>query len=267
MNLLCCPNCLKPIPKGIKAKKNFTCKNCKKQIPIINDNIPVLINNWDNIKDLVDQAQKSTKAHWYEESHQTQWQGPYRHHLLKRRRYTDDVLKKFVKEKKNKYLNFLDAGCGDGEHLKWMENYSRNLYGSDYNLTRISRAKNVRSAKLCIADLTDYPAKDNSFDFIFFNHVLEHIPNDVKALEEIYRITKPGGMVMIGVPNEGAFFWQLAYKLQPRSRETTDHVQFYTIKNLSPKCKQAGFNIQEAKPIGWGLPHWWLDSQIRGYSG
>ena len=62
------PKCLKPIPKGIKAKKTFTCKNCKKQIPIINDNIPVLINNWDNIKDLVDQAQKSTKAHWYEES-------------------------------------------------------------------------------------------------------------------------------------------------------------------------------------------------------
>ena len=71
-------------------------------------------------------------------------------------------------------------------------------------------------------------------------------------------------MVMIGVPNEGAFFWQLAYKLQPRSRETTDHVQFYTIKNLSPKCKQAGFNIQEAKPIGWGR---YIGGSILKYAG
>ncbi len=50
------------------------------------------------------------------------------------------------------------------------------------------------------ADICDLPFKNNEFDFIICNHVLEHIPDDTKAMQELYRILKPGGTAILQVP-------------------------------------------------------------------
>lgn len=50
------------------------------------------------------------------------------------------------------------------------------------------------------ADICDLPFKDHSFDFIICNHVLEHIPNDTKAMEELYRVLAPSGTAIVQVP-------------------------------------------------------------------
>ena len=42
--------------------------------------------------------------------------------------------------------------------------------------------------------------EDQSYDFVICNHVLEHVSNDIKAIEEIYRILKKGGRAIIQVP-------------------------------------------------------------------
>lgn len=52
------------------------------------------------------------------------------------------------------------------------------------------------------ADICALPLEDNSYDFILCNHVLEHIPNDLKAMEELYRVLKPGGTAILQVPLE-----------------------------------------------------------------
>lgn len=52
------------------------------------------------------------------------------------------------------------------------------------------------------ADLTDLPFVENTFDMVICNHVLEHIPEDRKAMSEIYRVLKPGGMAILQVPYE-----------------------------------------------------------------
>ena len=52
------------------------------------------------------------------------------------------------------------------------------------------------------ADICDLPFEDDTYDTIFCNHVLEHIPNDKKAMQELYRILKPGGMAILQVPQE-----------------------------------------------------------------
>lgn len=49
-------------------------------------------------------------------------------------------------------------------------------------------------------DIQSLPFADESFDFVFASHVLEHIPDDRKALAEIYRILKPQGMAILPVP-------------------------------------------------------------------
>lgn len=52
------------------------------------------------------------------------------------------------------------------------------------------------------ADICDLPFKDNEFDIILCNHVLEHIPDDTRAMNELYRIMKPGGYGIFQVPQD-----------------------------------------------------------------
>jgi len=52
------------------------------------------------------------------------------------------------------------------------------------------------------ADICALPFEDNSYDFILCNHVLEHIPNDLKAMEELYRVLKLRGTAILQVPLE-----------------------------------------------------------------
>lgn len=52
------------------------------------------------------------------------------------------------------------------------------------------------------ADICNLPFSENEFDFIFCNHVLEHIPNDTKAMQELFRVLKPGGTGIFQIPQD-----------------------------------------------------------------
>lgn len=52
------------------------------------------------------------------------------------------------------------------------------------------------------ADICNLPFKDNSYDIILCNHVLEHIPNDTKAMQELFRVLKPNGMAILQIPQD-----------------------------------------------------------------
>lgn len=52
------------------------------------------------------------------------------------------------------------------------------------------------------ADICNLPFEDNSYDIILCNHVLEHIPDDTKAMQELYRVLKPGGMGIFQIPQD-----------------------------------------------------------------
>ena len=242
----------------------YICRFCNIELSQV-DGISILVRDKNKIDAAIEAARKIGRASWYEDKQSEQWSGPYRHHLLKRKQYVEKSLQKYTSNY-SKPMTGVDLGCGDGSNLIWLKQYIDILYASDYNLKRLNRAsKNSNANYVFMADILDYPAHDNSFDVVFFNHVLEHIPDDQKALSEAYRILKPQGILILGIPNEGAAFWRLAYKLQPKSKETTDHVHFYTVETISKKCLQAGFHIKETKHLGWGMPHWTLDSRLREY--
>ncbi len=69
-----------------------------------------------------------------------------------------------------------------------------------------SRFGQYETADLCMkgvdyhVDLQKLPFKDATYDFIFASHVLEHVPDDRKAIQEIRRILKPGGLAILPVP-------------------------------------------------------------------
>jgi len=204
---------------------------------------------------------------WYEAEQPAEEASPWRHHIRKRRRYLQEALARELSQRSwTKAPIGLDLGCGDGNHLSFLSAYVDRLYGSDYNMVRLARAQRLAPhARLFLADILDYPAEDAAFDLVFFHHVIEHIRDDRAALATVRRILKPGGLLVLGTPNEGSWWWQLAYKRAPQALATTDHVQFYTAETLTAKMRDAGLRVTEVHYMGWGPPDFQLDGRWRQY--
>jgi SAM-dependent methyltransferase len=230
------------------------------------EGIPLLVQDRRTIEATIDEARRQGSESWYTKPQLDQWTGPYRHHVGKRKAWVEAVLAEYAAGRDGAGLVGLDLGCGDGVNLRWLHAHFSRLYGSDYNLLRLLRAAKLGiDVRLFMADIGNYPAQGDSFDVIFLNHVLEHIPDDVGALREVRRILKPGGLLILGIPNEGAAFWQLAYRLQPKLRATSDHRHFYTASSVAARCQEAGLIVRNIHFIGWGVPHWTLDAVIRRF--
>ncbi len=99
-------------------------------------------------------------------------------------------------------------------------------------------------------DINAMPFADNAYDVVFCNHVLEHIPDDVHAMREIYRVMKPGGWAILQVPQR--------YEMEktdedititdPKERERrflqNDHFRLYG-RDYADRLKTAGFDVEE----------------------
>jgi SAM-dependent methyltransferase len=100
------------------------------------------------------------------------------------------------------------------------------------------------------ADICDLPFEDNSFDTILCNHVLEHIPNDTKAMQELYRILKPGGMAILQIPQDLEREVTFEDDSITDEKERTkifgqyDHVRVYG-RDYFEKLRSIGFSVNE----------------------
>ncbi|MFB0902945.1 MAG: methyltransferase domain-containing protein, partial [Nonlabens sp.] len=98
------------------------------------------------------------------------------------------------------------------------------------------------------ADICDLPFADNEFDFILCNHVLEHIPDDLKAMQEIYRVLKPGGKAILQIPleNDRDLTFEDDSITDPKKRARIfgqyDHVRVYGMDYFE-RLKKVGFTV------------------------
>lgn len=100
----------------------------------------------------------------------------------------------------------LDAGCGEGFYLVLLDElYGCQVVGLDNDPKILERAKKwvkeKSNIKFAVGDVTNLPFENESFDKIILSEVLEHVPDDKKALSEVYRVLKKGGVLGITVPN------------------------------------------------------------------
>lgn len=115
-----------------------------------------------------------------------------------------NLVKKYV-ELKN--IKILDAGCADANFLKQFKDYSNKVYGVDINPNYLEKAKkNCPDANFQLANLEKLTFQSNFFDLVFCNEVIEHTKNDYKAVSELWRVLKPGGYLVISVPNRWSFW-------------------------------------------------------------
>jgi SAM-dependent methyltransferase len=100
------------------------------------------------------------------------------------------------------------------------------------------------------ADICNLPFEENSFDIVFCNHVLEHIPEDTKAMQELYRVLKPNGMGIFQIPQElhreKTFEDDSITDKKERAKifGQYDHVRVYG-RDYFDKLRTVGFKVDE----------------------
>ena len=100
------------------------------------------------------------------------------------------------------------------------------------------------------ADICNLPFDDNSYDIIFCNHVLEHIPDDTKAMKELFRVLKPGGMGVFQIPQDLSRATTFSDDTITDQKERSkifgqyDHVRIYGLDYFD-KLRSIGFTVVE----------------------
>ena len=100
------------------------------------------------------------------------------------------------------------------------------------------------------ADLCNLPFKDETYDLILCNHVLEHIIDDIKAMKEIYRVLKKGGKAILQVPldmeKEKSYEDHTIINPKDRSKHfgQYDHVRIYGM-DFFKKLSNIGFRYEK----------------------
>jgi len=95
-------------------------------------------------------------------------------------------------------------------------------------------------------DIREINAPSNTFDAIICNHVLEHVPEDRKAISELFRVLKPSGWASIQVPMIGEVTQEDLSVTDPKQREQlygqADHVRQYG-QDFRDRLEEAGFEV------------------------
>jgi len=96
-------------------------------------------------------------------------------------------------------------------------------------------------------DITKINEKEDRFDLIICYHILEHVIEDVKAMQELYRVLKPNGSIIIQTPyKEGEIYED--YSITKEEERLIhfgqeDHVRFYSVNGLKKRLESVGFTI------------------------
>ena len=169
----------------------------------------------------------------------------------------------------------LDLGCGAGRHafealrrgahvvaLDTDEDELQQVTGMFAAMSEAGEVPAQASASAVVADATATPFPDGCFDRVIAAEVLEHIPADQDAMNEIARVLRPGGVAAVTVPAwlPERICWRLSddYHTVPGG-----HLRIFTRGELETKLARAGLSVgghHHAHALH--SPYWWLKCAV-----
>jgi SAM-dependent methyltransferase len=134
-----------------------------------------------------------------------------------------------------KGLRVLDAGCGFAATSERIEKLGNEVTGIEESAVACEVA-GKRISRIVQADLRDADLGDEQFDVLIFADVLEHVPWPVGVLKTYLRYVKPGGSVIVSLPNVGLWSVRFAHFFGRWEYEETGvldrtHLRFFTRKS------------------------------------
>jgi SAM-dependent methyltransferase len=177
-------------------------------------------------------------------------------------------------------MTVLDLGCGEGRHA--FEAYRRgaSVVAVDWGVPEVETTKRWLGAiaeageagevgdgvapryEVVRGDLLALPFPDASVDRVIASEVLEHIPDDVTALAEIFRVLKPGGRVAVTVPRYGPerICWALSDAYHANEG---GHIRIYRADVLRTRLASVGLTPGDSHHAhALHAPFWWLKCAV-----
>jgi len=169
----------------------------------------------------------------------------------------------------------LDMGCGAGRHAFEMYRRGADVIAFDQDADELAAVRDLFGAMKEAGEVPEgaeadtkegdalaLPFADGEFDRVVAAEILEHIPADLQAIDELVRVLRPGGTVAVTVPRwlPEIICWRLSddYHNTPGG-----HIRIYSDKELVMKLTSAGLDY-EGKGYAHGLhaPYWWLKCAV-----
>ena len=163
----------------------------------------------------------------------------------------------------------LDVGCGEGRHIFGILNEFEDVYcyGLDQDIPSLDKCKegleffkelDLNGTVFQQGSIYQLPFKENFFDLIIFLEVLEHLEDYHAAIDEIYRVLKPGGKFLSSVPSywPEKICWSLSsgYQNMPGG-----HVRIFKKYQVIDEIVDHGFEYDHSERFhGLHSAYWWL---------
>ncbi len=174
-------------------------------------------------------------------------------------------------------MRVLDLGAGFGRHAFETARRGASVVAADLAVDEVAQTKDTFAAMyldgelapevsttVLLADGTKMPFADASFDRIITSEVLEHVPDDLGVMAELFRVLKPGGRLAATVPAqlpEQICWWLNEEYHAPIS--VGGHVRIYGKPELTTKLAETGFLPGEThRAHALHSPYWWLKCAV-----
>jgi SAM-dependent methyltransferase len=164
---------------------------------------------------------------------------------------------------------FLDVGCALGVYVAYAAGQGWQAEGVDISTWATAQARE-RGLKVATGTLEAQGYQAGIFDVVHSSHVLEHVPNPLEVLGEMYRILAPGGLLSLEVPQEVFRLYEQTLErlgTRPAPTEPSPHLFFFTARALRQITEKAGFRLlwlRSRNPVEqWGKSKYPVGNAIK----
>lgn len=130
----------------------------------------------------------------------------------------------------------LDLGCGMGGFLAGLAELAEHTYPADISRESLAHCRTRGFGRGVVVDGYSLPYADQSFDLVCLFDTVEHVPDDLRAMREVHRVLRPGGVVFLSVP---AFPF-----LYSNNDRIARHERRYTRASMRLLLERAGFAVE-----------------------
>lgn len=163
-----------------------------------------------------------------------------------------ETTKRFLSEHFPQKGKLVEVGSGLGYLLNFFKQDGWDVVGLEPNAGMCKYAELELGLTVIPKILEKAGFDDNSADAVLMMHVIEHVPEPDATLKEIYRILKPGGVLVLETPRYDTLVFKLLGKRE-RSLSCDGHIYFFTSDTLAQIAKKVGFTIMRSDCVGRSL--------------